>query len=84
MGESTQGKKHYSGSKHQPLSLPLQHTYLEAVGSNPMTGKNFFDTKFNHSHEGMIPMLKLTFLSHFLPTQPARWYLDLSFLLLNL
>ena len=39
-------------------SLPLQHTYLEVVGTNPMTGKNFCGTKFNCLHEGMIPMLR--------------------------
>ena len=55
----------------KPLSFPLQHTYLEVVGSNPATGKNFFGAKFNCLHEGMIPMLKLTFLSHFLHMQLA-------------
>ena len=49
----------------KPISLPLQHTYLEVVGSNPETAKNFFCTKFNCSHEEMISMLMLTFLSSF-------------------
>ena len=65
----------------KPPSLPLQHTYLEVTGTNPVTDKNFFGTKFNCLHEGMIPMLKLTFLSHFLPIQLARFSLDPSFLL---
>ena len=64
-----------------PLSLPLHDTYLKVVGSNPMTGKNFSGTKFNCSCEGMKPMLKLTFISHFLPIQLPCCYLDPSFLL---
>ena len=28
-----------------PLSVPLQHTYLEVVGSNPMTAKNILAQK---------------------------------------
>ena len=63
----------------KPFSLPLQQTYLKVVGSNPMTG-----TKFNCSHEGMIPMIKLTLLSYFLPIQIAHCYLDSSFLLFYL
>ena len=62
-----------------PLSLPIQHTYLEVLGSNPVSGKNFFSTKFNCLHEGMIPMLKVTFLSHFLHMQLARVTLILTF-----
>ena len=57
-----------------------------------MTGKNFMNTKFNCLDEGMIPILKvryrssetilkLAFLSHFLPKQLARCDLDPSFLL---
>ena len=65
----------------KPLSLPLQHTYLKVVGSNPVTGKNFIGTTFNCSHEGMIPMLKLTFLSYFFPIELVWCYLDPSFLL---
>ena len=41
-----------------PLSLSLQHTNLEVVGSNPVTGKKTFGMKFNRSLEGMISMLK--------------------------
>ena len=66
-------------TRRKPLSLPLQHTYLEVVGSNPKTGKNFLGTKFNCSHEWM--MLKLTSLSHFLQIQLAQSYLESSFLL---
>ena len=72
---------HTGASWRKPLSLPLQHTYLKVVGSNPVTGKNFFGTKFNCSHEGMIPMLKLTFLSYFFPIELVWCYLDPSFLL---
>ena len=31
----------------KPLSLPLQHFYLEVMSSNPVNSKNFFGTKFN-------------------------------------
>ena len=68
----------------KPLSLRLQHTYLEVMGSNPVTGKNFFGTKFNCLHEGMRPMLKRTFLSHFLHIQLARCSIESSFLLILL
>ena len=67
------------GHGEKPLSLLLQHTYLEDVVSNPVTGKNFFDTKFNCLHEGLTSLLKLTFLSNFRPIQLARCYLDPSF-----
>ena len=56
----------------KPLSLPLQHIYLAVMVSNPVTGKNFFGMKINSSHEGMIPMLMLTFLFNFFPTHLAR------------
>ena len=65
----------------KPISLPLQHTYLEVVGSNPETAKNFFCTKFNCSHEEMISMLMLTFLSYFFPIQLVWCCIDPSFLL---
>ena len=50
-------------------------------GSNLVTRKNFFNTKFNCLHEGMTPMLKLTFQSHLLHIQLAGCYLESSFLL---
>ena len=65
----------------KPLSLPLQHTYLEVVGSNPETAENFFCTKFKSSHEEMISMLMLTFLSYFFPIQLVWCCIDPSFLL---
>ena len=58
---------HTGCDMEKTFSLPLQHTYLEVVGSSPVPGKKIISTKFNSSHEGMIPMLKLTYLSHFLP-----------------
>ena len=64
----------------KPLSLPLQHTYLEVVGSNPVTGENFFGPKFNCLHEGMISVFMLTFLYHLLPIQLACCYLDRTLL----
>ena len=37
-----------------PLSVTLQHTYLEVVASNQVTGKIRFDSKFSCWYEGMI------------------------------
>ena len=72
----------YRGHDMEKTSFPpLQHTHLEIVGSNPVTSKNLLGTKFNCLHEGITPILKLTFLSHFLPIQLTRCYLDPSFLL---
>ena len=71
-----------------PSPPPPQQTYLEVVGSNPRTDKNFFSTKFNCLHEGMISMLVLTILSYFLHIQLASCCLEpsfcSSFFLLNL
>ena len=70
----------YRGSDMEKTSFPpLQQTSKEVLGSNPVSSKNYFSTKFDCRHEGMI--LKLTFPSHFLPLQLARCYLDPSFLL---
>ena len=41
---------------HPSPCINLQHTYLKVVGSNPVTAKNFFGTKFNCSHEGSAEM----------------------------
>ena len=65
----------------KPIPLSLQHTYQEVGGSNPVTAKNFFGTKFNCSHEGMISMIMLTFLSYFFPIQLVWCFIDPSFLL---
>ena len=43
---------------------------------NPVTSERKLGSKFNRSHEGMIPMLMLTILSNFLPIQLGRCYLD--------
>ena len=48
---------------------------MEDVTSNPGIGKKFFGAEINCPRERM---LTLTFLSHFLPLQLARGYLDLS------
>ena len=63
------------------LSLSLPHTWPEIVGSNLSLTKSFFSRKINCWLEGIIPTFKVTFLSHFLPIQLARSYLDSFFLL---
>ena len=68
------------GAWHEKILFP-PHIYLEVVGSNPVTSKKISSHKFNCLHEGMVPILKMTFLSHFLPIRLARCYLDPSFLL---
>ena len=49
-------------------------------GFEPRDRQKFFCLKFNCLLEGMISMLKLTFLSYFFPIQLVWWYIDPSFL----
>ena len=66
-------------------SFPPPSTYLSGGhGFEPRDRPKFFCVKFNFSLEGMISMLKLTFLSHFHHIQLIRCYLEPSFFLLNL
>ena len=64
----------------KPLTLPLQHTSLEAVGSNLVTGKKKFGTSFNCSHEGLISMLMPTFVSYRIPSHTTCSLLPRTFL----
>ena len=70
------------GSLHEENIFSSSFSTLTlASWVKPCDWQKILGTKFNCLHEGIIPMLKLTFLSHFLPIQLARCYLDPSFLL---
>ena len=67
----------------KPLSLPIQHTYLEVVGSNPVTGKNFFWHKIKLL-AWLDDILAQADFSISLPSHTTCWLLPRTFLLLFL
>ena len=56
-------KGSYQDDKNGPIKLVsvFQHTYLEVMGSNPVTGKKNSAQEFDCSHEGMIPNVHANF-----------------------
>ena len=73
----------YRGHDVEENSFPPPSTQLSSgCGFKYHDCKNFFSTTFNCSHKGMISMLMLTFLSHYLPKQLACCHQDPSFMLL--